>query len=362
MKRILLASHFFYPVSVPRSFRAFELAKELHNQGYCIDVLIGWEKKIVKNFNPVSWIKENENNNCYKEAASPSLLHNNYLKSLIIFIIGEKYFLTNYNAVKKLINIKNYNCVISIGLPFYIHYAVYRKIKSDNNIKSICDWGDPFFTSKLKIAKYWEHIQKKVLNSFDYITVPINGAKDYYEKYCNTDKIFVIPQGFDFDDIEIESYKKNTISTFAYAGNFYEDIRNPNELFDFLMTLDTEFKFIVFTNKNNQFYRDHFHKYEEVLGRNLIVNDIVPRLECIKELSKADFLINMENKVSIQAPSKLIDYSLSKRPIFSFTQGDFQKEQFISFLNGDYKYALSFDNASYNIKNVAAGFIKLIEE
>ena len=40
-------------------------------------------------------------------------------------------------------------------------------------------------------------------------------------------------------------------------------------------------------------------------------------------MSKMDFLINLENLNKEQSPSKLIDYAISKRPIFSFNQNNF---------------------------------------
>lgn len=39
-KKILIVSYFFYPESVPRSFRTFELAKELAKKGSSVTVYI----------------------------------------------------------------------------------------------------------------------------------------------------------------------------------------------------------------------------------------------------------------------------------------------------------------------------------
>ena len=60
--------------------------------------------------------------------------------------------------------------------------------------------------------------------------------------------IKVIPQGFNFDDIRLAEYQRNPIPTFGYAGLFYSDIRSPKNLFEFLCSLDFDFRFVIYTN------------------------------------------------------------------------------------------------------------------
>ena len=82
----------------------------------------------------------------------------------------------------------------------------------------------------------------------------------------------------------------------------------------------------------------------------------IPRLELITEFSKMDFLVNINNATSNQIPSKLIDYTLTGRPIFSFSQDKFEIEKFESFCHGDYSSFQTIDISAYNIKTVADQF------
>ena len=72
-----------------------------------------------------------------------------------------------------------------------------------------------------------------------------------------------------------------------------------------------------------------------------------------------DFLINFDNNVSTQLPSKLIDYSLTGRPVLNIDHSaDF--EVLISFMDGDYKNKMKLDSPdNYDIRNVANKFLEL---
>jgi len=72
-----------------------------------------------------------------------------------------------------------------------------------------------------------------------------------------------------------------------------------------------------------------------------------------------DFLINLNNTSKNQNPSKLIDYALSKRPVFSMSQEEFNKDVFNKYMQGDYSDNIYFDIESYNIKKIANDFITL---
>ena len=73
-----------------------------------------------------------------------------------------------------------------------------------------------------------------------------------------------------------------------------------------------------------------------------------------------DFLINIKNINNSQTPSKLIDYSISKRPILSISDEFVEVEDFRHFVDGDYSNRLIVDNLdSYKIENVAQAFVNL---
>jgi hypothetical protein len=74
-----------------------------------------------------------------------------------------------------------------------------------------------------------------------------------------------------------------------------------------------------------------------------------------------DFLINFDNNISVQSPSKLIDYAIVKRPVINILNR-IEKDKIVNFINGNYSEQMPLENLEkYNIKNVAQQFISLTE-
>lgn len=363
MKKILIITHWFYPRQNPRAFRSFELYRELKKKNE-VDVLIGDWKCYLKSSEDYHTLDSYGSNKVINKNAK---LSNYSLVQLALkvleYFIGERYLLTSGIFLYKSINFESYDAVISIGLPFYIHWVTSFKLRKYNgNIISISDWGDPFYGDSVKkIAPYFKRIQKKVCNTFNFVVTPTHTAVEYYSIYKKaSENVKVIPQGFNFNDIELSEYKKNEIPHFAYAGIFYLDKRNPEEFLAFLSSLKRDFVFSIFTITHGPVYQDILMKYKDLLGDKLQIYDIVPRLDCIKILSTYDFLVNIDNLSTVQVPSKLIDYTLTKRPIISFKQDDIPKERFFKFLDGDYTDRLSISIDKYRIENVCDRFIDLL--
>ena len=97
-----------------------------------------------------------------------------------------------------------------------------------------------------------------------------------------------------------------------------------------------------------------------MLGDKLVVKDYVPRLELLKFLSTMDFLLNIENGVVAQTPSKLIDYGLTGRPILSLNSMKLNTDLLNQFMKGDYSNQYVVEDINrYNIKIVAKQFTDL---
>ena len=84
----------------------------------------------------------------------------------------------------------------------------------------------------------------------------------------------------------------------------------------------------------------------------------------VKVMSSMDFLININNNSGVQTPSKLIDYSISKRPILNIST-EFSAQEctnFDAFVKEDYSSQFKVkDVEQYDSKNVCAKFINLYE-
>jgi hypothetical protein len=246
--------------------------------------------------------------------------------------------------------------LITIANPHINHFAAALADRSKVGYW-IADCGDPFMGNPFrKHPFYFEYFERAWCKRCDFITVPIEEAKDgYYQEYRG--KIKVIPQGFDFSLTKLSEYKPNPVPTFGYSGIFYKDLRDPEKFLQYLVELNKPFKFVCYTKPG------YLESFKEKLGDRIEIHNYIPREELLMELSKMDFLVNLPNKSGVQQPSKLIDYALTKRPILAVSTDMSEEEKLhcLEFISGDYTHQQVVpDVQRYNIVNVANQFLDLV--
>ena len=367
--KVLIVSGSFYPQNSPRSFRTTQLAKELSRQGHEVRVYIPYIKYDYTEL--MNEYKTLDIRLCENLTWSSIKFYGNRFKKWMCRIIRRiliQFF--EYPAIQWYLKMpqilrdeKGYDLLISIAVPHTIHWGIARCIRKEMNISKtwVADCGDPYMgcgTASFKRPFYFSYLEKSFCKRADFITIPIEKAKEgYYPDFHQ--KIKVIPQAFNFDEVIITNhYIPNEIITFVYAGSFIQNERDPRPVLDYLISIKFDFRFIVYTN---QYFL--FEDYLSKLGDKLIINDYLPRIELLYEMSKADFLLNLECKTNIQRPSKLIDYALSKRPILSVYSQKLDIDKLNRFLHRDYSQKLHIDNfEDYNIINAAKKFIDLVDK
>jgi hypothetical protein len=362
-KRILIVTRYFHPDITPRAFRAYELAKEFSRQGHDVTVLT------TKREFDYSYI-EQRFGFCVQAIAKsePYLIQGDGLKRVIRFILRWLFlypFISLTKSFEKALKHEaGYDLLISIANPFPVHFGVALAKKKN---KALCktwvaDCGDPFVgsgTARLPAPFYFHWLERWFCKKADYISIPIDEAKQAYPlEYQN--KLRVIPQGFDFSEIN-PNYEKsfNAVPTFAYAGMLGAGplARDPRDFLNFLCQLELDFKFIIYTINYSL-----VEPYQKILGKKLEIRSYVPRDELLNVLGKMDFLLNFENKSEVQKPSKLIDYALLQRPVLSVKPFKVDEVIVNEFLKGIYKRQLRIGNIeNYNIKSIANKFINLAE-
>jgi hypothetical protein len=368
-KRILVLSHTIYPAQFPRSYRATELAIEFARLGHLVTLagVLGeydyseFEKTHhlkVEDIGRMDWVSlksSGANKRSFLNKVGSKLLKKWMEFPDIEFLWKVPLYLKTKSDI---------DLLISIGMPHPIHWGTALAKKRLSNkfpAKWIADCGDPYMgnkVTKIKPAFYFKYFEKEFCRQADYITIPIKDAlQGYYQEFWY--KIKIIPQGFRFDDIDkIEEFKPNTIPTFAYAGIFYKDFRDPTSFLEYLATLDRPFKFIVFTKSIG-----FLEPFKERLKEKLEVCDYIPREDLLNRLKRMDFLVNFENNTKVQSPSKLIDYALTGRPVLSLNGSKLSNSKIEQFLNGDYAQKFILKNIEdYDIKNVAQKFIRLTQK
>jgi len=364
LKNILIVCKDIYPVQSPRSFRAGELVKEFLRRGFNVKVLCSLSEKdfnlFVIEFPKVKAVNMGLPNNILENKI--------FTKNVLLKRILNKllYHFLQYPNIGLLFKVKKYlkdnvdevDLMITIAYPFPIHWGAAMAKKSYKTTfpkRWVADCGDPFMGNPIINPPFYFGILEKLFCKMaDKITIPVEIARQaYFNEFY--EKIEVIPQGFDFSKIERVNYVKNDIPTFLYAGIFYKGSRDPRPLLEYLSEIQSDFLFIIYT-PDDYLIRD----YKEALGNKLVINASIPRAELLKKMGQVDFLLNIENNSDNQTPSKLIDYSLSERPILSLNTMSLDKKKVINFLNGIYSDAFKVhDIEKYNIINVVDKFIEI---
>ena len=358
--KILIISGAFYPNNSPRAFRTTELAKRFCKLGHEVTVYIPDNKGNLDDFLDQYHITIRY----YNRTKGITFLRSGSLLDRFVQRLLAQFF--EYpdsrllSAIPKAVkNESGYNLLITIAMPHPIHWAVGKMYAKGKRLAKtwVADCGDPYMfcgTSQYKHPFYFAKQEKRWCRECDYIAVPVESALDaYYPEF--KDKIRVIPQAFDFEEVKLQNYVPNKVPTFAFSGNLIPKVRDPKPFLDYLSTLNIDFKFVLYTTKQHLAM-----PYKESMGDKLEIHSYIPRLELLNKLSGMDFLVNIENVSKNQTPSKLIDYALTKRPILSIDSKLLDTEKVDEFLRGDYSKQYIVPNIEqYNIVNVAKHFLDL---
>ena len=357
----------FYPQIHPRAFRATELAKEFAATGHNVTVV---NMGTYEGFDYESYEKQLNiriiNLDIYRVESSVTSQDNvssviskfkNFVK---YYLLCGDLFRRGVAISKKLSCLKGSDLVIALSTPFDCHYGFAKYIKKNGkDFIAVADSGDPFYYSKqTKRAIWFKYIEKDVYKQVDFLTIPTENAIPLYSPLIQKDKIKIIPQGFNMKDLNLYSGDFSGPIKIGYAGVFYWDIRNPEFLFKYLDKIDKDYELYLYMRYHDSKFDEVIEKYPNLHKRTKIQYN-VKHDSLLYELSRMSFLINVENLSNTQMPSKLIDYGMTGRPIFSSNEINFNKDKFDVFLNGDYSEQYHVDLNKYNIETVAKQFIEL---
>jgi glycosyltransferase involved in cell wall biosynthesis len=388
-KSILIASYYFHPENTPRAFRVFELAKGFARQGHDVTVYIPESPAelsgIAQRYGfairrvPTGFLINRRDKHGQAggtrvmSGAGPGmparmlkLLHRAY-HTIYFDDRRTEYAWCLYRALRG--DRRTYDGLISVSLPFAVHVGTALALRSRPRLARtrIAECGDPYSANPTSLHAFYEPaLERRVLGCFDHVTVPTERAIPFYAPFKPRERIHVVPHGFDFEEVERGAYAPHSVPTFAYAGAFHADVVNPRFLLEFLSRLGRDFRFIIYTGlaPSARVLKadvvNALEQYGRILGGKLTVRPLIPRLECIRQLSTMDFLVSIDTLSPSQKPSKLVDYALSGRPIINCSERTFDPDHFRAFLQGDYSAALAVDLEPHRIENVCRQFLQLI--
>ncbi len=266
------------------------------------------------------------------------------------FVISKKGF-QNVSEHKRLIQkmcykiIKNHNIdtIVSISNPFANQEIAYEIVKHnpqivwfpylmDSNRNNVAYLGDREFEMKCFL------LAEKVL-----VVPALLHDREFIEDF--SDKI----QCLDMPIIPVK--KENSVDrkdaniTFVYAGKFYEEIRNPKQLFEVFLRLPSNYILKIFYGGCSHIVQE----YKEKLGDRLLVSGYIPPEELDRVVLDSNIVINIGNTVVNQVPSKVYDLIAYGKPILNF----YQREDDIS-IDDIEKYSLckSISYTNCDIKEI----------
>lgn len=374
--KIAILTAVFHPELHPRAFRAYELAKEYAIQGHDVEVFLltrikgfdyeqlSQELHIKITILPL-YTRELGAENIFQQT-NPLLrwIHWGYRWLLEYLLAGNLFAYSTRIAECLKHEMQQKDMVIALSTPFMNLLGLAKYVhahKAQSKTIYIADSGDPFYYSQqTKRALYFKWVEKWVYRHFDYLSIPTSDAIPAYAPLIPKEKIQIIPQAFNMRDVHLSPAPTSDIPTFAYAGVFYQDIRNPEFLFKHLCTLTEDFRFHVYLRHRDPHITSILDKYQKQLGEKLIIHYSVKRTDLLYRLSECHFLINISNTTSTQLPSKLIDYGITKRPVYSFDKQSFNPQVFTAFMHGDYTHAMPIDIRPYDIEVVTKQFLELV--
>ena len=326
MKTLLLISYLFPPVQSAESIMALNSVKYLSNFGW--DAVVVCAEKSKTDPTDLSTFFDIPNNiSVYRTYSMENIIFKIFQRIGIIPDIKVGWIPFALKKSREILKKRKIEVIISRSAPITSH-LVALKLKSLTKLPWIACFSDPwtqnpYWSHYIKIKKFDENLEKKILSIADRIITITQPAKELFtEKYKIADKTIIIPNSFDPSDFSDNlNVIKEDKFVITYTGNFYGP-RSPEPFFKALKLLDKEedistkikVKLIGLIGK----FKDLIFRYE--LGNIVQIIDSLPRKKAIEHLFLSDILLLVDapsDKESVFLPSKLLDYINIKKPILA---------------------------------------------
>lgn len=250
---------------------------------------------------------------------------------MLAFMIDAKYLDYSISrrkckkAIEKVCRDSEYDAVIAVSAPYYIMHAV-----SEAKIpcKKMSIQLDPYTNNYtlpnfLKVRRMI--IEDRVIRKMNTLFVAdcVYNEMVLEKKYDLENMISFPLPGIIVSKIKarkevgVPCDQKNTVD-FVFVGQFYEKIRNPKYLCDLFLELPPNYILHIVGGGCEQLLK----KYKEILQDRLILHGWVSKKEADQYISQYDALVNVNNTITNQMPSKLFEYIGTGKPILNICKSD----------------------------------------
>jgi len=228
-------------------------------------------------------------------------------------------FYSAYTLGKKLLKKNKYDVIVSCSYPFTTH-KIARLLCKKNNCAWIAYQLDPHTYNYTFETKNIKKRQKEEINILKYADIIFLGEENYIYNLKTPlkilkDKYFPLDYPLVKDNVCVEKKEKSFIHL-IYTGTFYDNIREPYEMFKFLELSELDFKFDIYFNCDI----DMKNKIESFQYNNNKINLFYKKSksECDNAIRNADIIINVGNTIPNQLPSKVYEAISTGKPIINF--------------------------------------------
>jgi hypothetical protein len=347
----------YIPSTSPRAIRINNLVNGLSDYFERIDVYLPIDVKNSSNLKNVYFWNFSSKGNAKKSLINQSIFKRILLRiGFLLLDFPDVLYIRQLGRTKAILDS---DIILSIGVPHSIHWGVSLLIcKGRTNKTWIAESSDPFFTKGMDLFPkpfYFRILENKFLKQVNKVVVPFEGAKSAYPKIYR-DKFKIIPQGF--DENEFNKYKlsenKNKIFTLTYAGSLYKFGRNPYLFLTSVLNSQLEFKFNLIINNFNLIPSGCFD------DKRFNVCEFIDRSALYRLLGNSDAIISFSNISETQSPSKIIEYSFLKKPIFSIDLRRDKSDKIERIILGK-EVPLDYNKLQFTNEQVIKSFVEIIK-
>lgn len=302
-------------------------------------------------------INQSSTNDNYKyfSAFKWNLHHPGVLLKTIDIVLLNSFFTKREFAkkIKYICDLENIDAIVAFASPYYLAEAV--AISKVDIIKSVFQL-DPY-TNNYTLIKCLKPLRKKiemrVLDKLD-ILFATNFVKDDLKNELQSENLIKVIEanipGIIVSKMQelvnCNSSSNGEIICF-FAGKFYKDIRNPEFLLKIFVSLPHNFILHIAGTGCEEV----LHKYQSILGSRLVLHGYLPKEKINTLINKSDILVNVDNTIKNQMPSKIVEYICTGRKILNICKSE---DYLSSKLLENYSNGISIYENLYDIGEIVA--------